>query len=237
MALCLLAVLALVVPPLARGADTAPTLGITSQVRPDRKSGRLVRRVVVPQHEVIPRTVEPYTPGSQGRALDSASNDINSIVDDVAGEHGVDPLLVHAIIKVESAYDPRAVSPKGAQGLMQLIPDTARHFGVTNAFDRRQNVEGGVKYLKHLMSQFADMRLVLAAYNAGENAVLHYNGIPPYDETQEYVYRVGKRYGELRRARKVPTQQARAEQPPAEPLHRPVETFIDSEGRINLITR
>ena len=231
--------MALVAPPSLRGGDPASNVGITSQVRSDRSTGRLVRRVVVPQHEVIPRTVEPITPGTQFGAVGSvsASNDINSIVADVAGEHGIDPLLVHAIIKVESAYDPHALSPKGAQGLMQLIPGTARHFGVTNAFDRRQNVEGGVKYLKHLMSQFGDMRLVLAAYNAGENAVLHYNGIPPYDETQEYVYKVGKRYGELRRARKTPTQQAKLDPPPAEPLYRPVETFIDSEGRVNLRTR
>jgi soluble lytic murein transglycosylase-like protein len=190
---------------------------------------------------VIPRVVEPHVPGTTVEAPArpvSQSNDINSIVDDVAGAHGVDPLLVHAIIRVESAYDPRAVSPKGAQGLMQLIPETARHFGVTNSFDKRQNVEGGVRYLRHLMSQFGDMRLVLAAYNAGENAVIHYNGIPPYDETQEYVYKVGKRYGELRRAGRTTAQRARAaELPPSEPLHRPVQSFIDSEGRINLITR
>ncbi len=122
---------------------------------------------------------------------------------------------------------------------MQLIPSTARQYGVSNAFDRRQNVEGGVKYLKHLMGTFDDMRLVLAAYNAGEGAVYQYRGIPPYEETQEYVYRVGRNYGQLRRASKA-TASARAvaaAAPAPEPAHRPLETFIDEEGKVHLRTR
>lgn len=221
------------------GADTSSgSGGVTSEVRADRRTGRLVRRVVVAGQAVIPRVVEPVSPGAvQPKSEAAASGDINSIVDDVATEHGVDPLLVHAIIKQESAYNPYALSPKGAQGLMQLIPSTAKHYGVNNAFDKRQNVEGGVKYLKHLMGTFDDMRLVLAAYNAGEGAVFQYRGIPPYEETQEYVYRVGRNYGQLRRASKSNTVRAQAAAPPPEPEHRPLETFIDEEGKVHLRTR
>ncbi len=236
MALYLMAIAAFLFAPLARAEESASTDAVTSQVRADRRTGRLIRRVVVPENVVIPRVVEPLEPGAQPPNRAVGSNDINSIVDDAAARHGVDPLLVHAVIKVESGYDRFAVSPKGAQGLMQLMPGTARQLGVTNAFDQRQNVEGGVKYLRHLMSSFSDMRLVLAAYNAGEGAVMEYRGIPPYEETQEYVYKVGRRYGELRRASKAVAVRAKA-QPPPEPAHRPLETMIDSEGRVHLRTR
>jgi len=221
-----------------RGEGVVSNDGVTSQVRADRRTGRLIRRVVVPENEVVPRVVEPIVPGSVPRPAPAStgSSDINTIVTDVSAEHGVDPLLVHAIIKAESGYNQYALSPKGAQGLMQLIPATAKHYGVSNVWDKRQNVEGGVRYLRHLMTQFNDMRLVLAAYNAGEGAVFQYRGIPPYEETQEYVYRVGRNYGELRRSRKPQLQQARAVKP-AEPVHRPVETIVDSEGRIHLRTR
>lgn len=122
---------------------------------------------------------------------------------------------------------------------MQLIPSTARQLGVQNSFDSRQNIEGGIKYLRKLQEKFDDMRLVLAAYNAGEQAVTRYGGIPPYTETQEYVYKVGKRYGDLRRAqKKTATPVAKAvPDVPAEPEHRPLETFVDDQGRLNLRTR
>ncbi len=106
------------------------------------------------------------------------------------------------MIQVESNYNPYAVSPKGAQGLMQLMPETARRFGVRNTFDIKENIEGGVRYLKYLGTLFPeDPRLTIAAYNAGEGAVWKYgNSIPPYRETEQYVDRVGKRYGQARRA-------------------------------------
>jgi hypothetical protein len=219
----------------ALAADSGLAGGaVTSEVRADRRTGRLVRRVVVTGHPVVPRVIVPVTP-SQGFGRSERTSDIHTIVNDVSSEHGVDPLLVHAIIKQESAYNPYALSPKGAQGLMQLIPSTAQSYGVTNVYDQRQNVEGGVKFLKHLMSRFEDMRLVLAAYNAGENAVVQYRGIPPYEETQEYVYRVGRNYGQLRRASR--TGGAAAPPVDAELEHRPLETFVDEEGRVHLRTR
>jgi hypothetical protein len=99
--------------------------------------------------------------------------------------------LIKAVIQVESEFDHLAVSSKGAQGLMQLMPPTARRFGVTNAFDPRQNIFGGTQYLRFLLDLFqGDVALVLAGYNAGENAVTRYRGIPPYRETRSYVQKV-----------------------------------------------
>ena len=103
---------------------------------------------------------------------------------------GVDPILVRAVIQVESNYDPRSVSRRGARGLMQLMPDTARRYKVSSIFDPEDNIRGGVHYLADLLQMFPrDLPRTLAAYNAGENAVLKYAGIPPYDETTTYVKR------------------------------------------------
>ncbi len=106
--------------------------------------------------------------------------------------HGVDDALVHAVISAESNYNPRAVSRAGAQGIMQLMPDTARRYGVANSMDPKQNIDGGVKYLKDLLAMFnGNLSLAVAGYNAGENAVIRYgNKIPPYPETESYVPRV-----------------------------------------------
>lgn len=114
-----------------------------------------------------------------------------------AGEKaGVDPRFIHAVIRQESRYKNKAVSHAGAQGLMQLMPDTAKRFGNKNPYDAASNVEAGTKYLKWLLKRFkGDVTLALAGYNAGEGAVDKYNGIPPYDETQNYVKKIVKNYG------------------------------------------
>lgn len=118
----------------------------------------------------------------------------------VARKYQVDPALVRAVIHAESAFNAKAVSNKGAQGLMQLMPGTARDLGVSNAFDANQNIEGGVKYLAELLDQFdGDAQLATAAYNAGPNAVKKYHGIPPYAETKVYVERVGILHQRYRR--------------------------------------
>lgn len=110
-----------------------------------------------------------------------------------AATHQVDAALVKAVMHIESAFNPHAVSDKGAQGLMQLMPDTAQRYGTHDLFDPVQNVRAGVLYLKDLQKMFKNnTRLVLAAYNAGENAVMRHKGIPPYDETQDYVRKVTK---------------------------------------------
>ena len=116
---------------------------------------------------------------------------LDNIVQQAAQTHKVDAALVHAVIHAESGFNPNAVSPKGASGLMQLMPATARRYGVQNIFDPQQNVGAGVHYLKDLLKMFGNNpRLALAAYNAGENSVIRFGGIPPYPETTQYVSKV-----------------------------------------------
>ncbi|MDD8019611.1 MAG: lytic transglycosylase domain-containing protein [Acidobacteriota bacterium] len=113
------------------------------------------------------------------------------LVQKQAAKHGLPAELVHAVIRAESNYNQFAVSKKGALGLMQLMPETAMKYGVMNVFDAEQNIEGGVKYLKDLVKHYKGNRnLVLAAYNAGQQAVEKHNGIPPYSETKNYLKRV-----------------------------------------------
>jgi len=115
-------------------------------------------------------------------------------------KNGVDPLLLYSIMHQESSFKSHAVSPKGASGLMQLMPFTAVRYGVTNIFDPKQNIEGGARYMRFLLNRFAgDLSLALAGYNAGEGAVDKYGWqIPPYSETQEYVRRISRRYSLIR---------------------------------------
>jgi hypothetical protein len=110
---------------------------------------------------------------------------------EAAEREGISAELVRAVIRQESAFDPFATSSAGARGLMQLMPDTARRFGVTNAFDARENIGGGVRYLRVLLKMFqGDVSMALAAYNSGEGTVRRYQGVPPYKETREYVRRI-----------------------------------------------
>jgi transglycosylase-like protein with SLT domain/uncharacterized protein DUF4124 len=130
------------------------------------------------------------------RGVDLTRGQYADLINGIATEHSVDPALVKAIIKVESNFQPYAVSRKGAQGLMQLMPGTAGRYAVGNAYDPEENIRGGVRYLRWLHDVFPGrLHLVLAAYNAGESAVLRYGGIPPYPETRDYVARVLRFYG------------------------------------------
>jgi soluble lytic murein transglycosylase-like protein len=120
---------------------------------------------------------------------------LDDLIDYAASAVSLDPLLIKSVMHAESAFDPNAVSHKGASGLMQLMPATARRYGVMRIFDSRENVLGGARYLKDLLDQFdGNLELALAAYNAGENAVREYQGIPEYEETQRYVERVKDLY-------------------------------------------
>jgi soluble lytic murein transglycosylase-like protein len=135
--------------------------------------------------EVIPKA----DVGTEVRlpALSAAdASEYEPIIRRVAAEQGVDVRLVHAVIQVESAYQPRARSPKGAIGLMQVMPATARQYGVTNPYDPAANIEAGIRHLKSLLERFP-LALALAAYNAGEATVERFHGIPPYPETRNYV--------------------------------------------------
>jgi len=121
----------------------------------------------------------------------SANHDFDDHIQAAAASHGISQELIRAIIQVESQFDRLAVSTAGAQGLMQLMPATARSMGVTDSYDARQNIFGGTRYLRLLLGMYrGDVSLTAAAYNAGEGAVARYNGIPPYKETQNYVRKV-----------------------------------------------
>ncbi len=232
-----------VLPALASAAEATQ---ISSTVRADSRTGRLVRRTVVAPtpvaaRAVAPKLIAPKDIPSPALPAPTHTAAIDEIVEQAARAHSVDPLLVHSVIRVESNYDPFAVSPKGAAGLMQLIPATARRFGVSNSFDLRENITAGVKYLKYLQNLFGDDRLALAAYNAGEGAVQRYGNIPPFPETEQYVYKVGKQYGEARkRQQPQPSEKQQAAVQPAQPQPEPLrqlEVTTDAEGRVILKTR
>jgi len=219
--LCFLVGLAgLVLGVLAPLTAEAGALAARSVVRADTRSGRLVRKWIAPGEA---QRRAPRFWRKEAR--------VDELVERAAANYGVDPLLIHAVIEVESNYNPFAISPKGATGLMQLMEATARRLGVADRFAPWENVDAGVRYLKYLQDLFPDERLVLAAYNAGEGAVIkHNNRIPPYEETRGYVERVRRRYEELK-------SEARLRRTPLEPAYRPLEAVLGPDGRLHLRTR
>jgi soluble lytic murein transglycosylase-like protein len=174
---------------------------------------------------------------------------VDSFIIESGVRNGVDPVLLYAQMHQESSFKRGAISPKGARGLMQLMPFTAARFGVTNIFDPRQNIEGGARYMRFLLDHFdGDVALALAGYNAGEGAVRKYGRrIPPYRETQDYVRRISQRYsrmrdGEMARTAQTmtPTQVAslQAEQPaPAPTYERNVFAVRLPDGKLQLVSQ
>ncbi len=145
----------------------------------------------------------------------------NGIIEKYAADYGLDASLIHSIIATESGFNAKAVSPKGAQGLMQLMPATAQRLGVGNSFDPEQNIRGGVKHFRSLMDNFNnDLELSLAAYNAGENLVQRLGRVPEIRETKDYVQSVTARYGK----KTVETQDQEGEK------HPPAYRFVDESG-------
>ena len=140
----------------------------------------------------------PINPSLGG--FTTGNPDIDTFIVESGKRNSVDPLLLYSIMHQESSFKARAMSYKGARGLMQLMPPTASRFGVTNIWDPKQNIEGGARYMRFLLDLFSgDVRLALAGYNAGEGAVMKYgNQVPPYSETREYVRRIGNRYSMIR---------------------------------------
>lgn len=143
--------------------------------------------------------MEPKQPLSDNFSFTNKSR-FDSLINEVARGYQLESALLHAVISVESRYDPKALSPNGAIGLMQLMPATAKRYGVADALDPEQNLRGGAKYLRDLLSMFgSDVKLALAAYHAGENAVARYqNSIPPFRSTTEFVSRVLDYYHKFR---------------------------------------
>ncbi len=158
--------------------------------------------VDVPTGEI--ESFEAAPPDPQETAAQSPrGQDLNSIVSGASARHQVDADFIASVIRAESANNPRAVSPKGAQGLMQLMPQTANMLGVKNSFDPADNVDGGVRYLRDLLLLYNnDMIKALAAYNAGPQRVQQYKGLPPYRETHAYVARVIKDYNRTKQAKR-----------------------------------
>jgi Transglycosylase SLT domain len=145
------------------------------------------------QFDAAEQDVDTVADEPRPRRIDAAT--INGHIVEVATRYGVEPRLVAAIVSVESRFNANAVSRRGAEGLMQLMPETAAYLEVQDSFDPRDNLDGGVRHLKRLMHRFhGNLPLTLAAYNAGENAVINHRGIPPYRETRQYVIRVLRRY-------------------------------------------
>jgi soluble lytic murein transglycosylase-like protein len=165
-------------------------------------------------------------------------------VERIARQNQLPPKLIHSVIRVESNYDPYAVSPKGALGLMQLIPSTARRFGVSDVFDPADNIQGGARYLKYLLELYkGDNALALAAYNAGEGAVSRYGGVPPFPETRNYVTQVRKRLEETAAPNETSEPVSavqRSEAKPAETspadIYNPIREVTEADGRVHYVS-
>lgn len=200
----------------------AETRVVTSIVHTDAQTGKLVRTTV--------------TSSSPSATSASKPQNLKDIIESAAAKNEVEAPLVYSVIRAESNYNPVAVSNKGAQGLMQLIPATAKRFGVKDSFDSKDNVEGGVKYLRYLIDLFhGDYARAVAAYNAGEAAVSKYGGVPPYKETQNYVAQVVKQLAAERRAfSEKPAIVAEAASVPAESTETssPVIASFTADGRV-----
>jgi soluble lytic murein transglycosylase-like protein len=160
-----------------------------------KKAGESKKSVL--QSASVQQTIQIKAPlPVAGHHISSGNAALDSFVHDAASQNGLDPCLIFSVMRAESAFNRMAVSPKGASGLMQLMPETAARFGVKNIFDPRENVFAGAKYLRWLLDRFdGDVRLALAGYNAGEGAVEFYGlRIPPFQETQNYVRIIYSRY-------------------------------------------
>jgi hypothetical protein len=179
--------------------DMLETVNFKSQELPQCVISDALPEKLPPPPPVSVLTEEPAEPTIHiDRYIESLPRTKSWIIDltkKISGWYGIDPKLVLSIITVESAFETKAQSPKSAMGLMQLIPATAERFNIKNAFDASQNIRGGIRYLRWLLSYYrGDVELTAAAYNAGEKAVDRYLGIPPYPETREYVKRLKKLY-------------------------------------------
>ena len=224
-----------------------PVRSVTSVVRPDARTGRLVRTVAVAPRVIAPAVVQPVDPAKQpaAPAAPLLAANFREAVEQVAYQNDLPVQLMHSVIQVESNYNPWAVSSKGAMGLMQLIPSTARRFGVKDAFNPLENLKGGARYLRYLLDLYGEKNypLALAAYNAGEGAVTKYGGVPPYAETRNYLVLVRQALENARKSGAAP-----AKPQAAEPGHQTVEVrsaevhnrileIVEADGRVRYVSR
>ncbi|HYX28664.1 MAG TPA: lytic transglycosylase domain-containing protein [Pyrinomonadaceae bacterium] len=232
----------------------SPKPSVTKSTKPSRRSSPAVSanpESIGGVSALVSPTLMPL-PLSASNALrgyTTGSAEVDSYLIRSGTSNGVDPLLLYSVMHQESSFKSHAVSPKGARGLMQLMPGTAIRYGVTNVFDARQNIEGGARYMRFLLDHFdGDVNLALAGYNAGEGAVEKYGWqIPPYAETQEYVRRISRRYSLLRDpnaavyARSISrTQLTRLQAKEPEPLtiyERTVSTVRLPDGKLQLMSQ
>jgi len=219
--------------------NTRATISLDDRATPVKNTALLYEPVVT----------SPLGAASPLRGYTTGSEQIDNYLIDSGTRNGIDPLLLYSIMHQESSFKSRAISPKGARGLMQLMPGTAIRYGVTNIFDPRQNIEGGARYVRFLFDRFdGNINLTLAGYNAGEGAVDKFGWrIPPYAETQEYVRRISRRYALLRdpnsalyATRLSTTQLAGLQKKLTVPLtiyERSVLTVRLPDGRLQLMTQ
>lgn len=193
---------------------------------------------------LVELTTKPLNP-SLGE-FTTGNSAVDTYIVESSKRNSVDPLLIYSIMHQESSFKPRAMSHKGARGLMQLMPGTAARFGVSNIWEPKQNIEGGVRYMRFLLDLFGgDIKLALAGYNAGEGAVIKYGyEVPPYKETQEYVRRIGRRYSLIRDpqapAAANPSPDGQVAQKDSQPLsvyERSVFMTRTPDGRLQLVSQ
>jgi hypothetical protein len=222
---------------------------VTSVVRADSRSGKLVRSTIVGSRTVSPQVVapvvvEPYSPEAEAPQPKTPAGPVRNIdeaVERIAAQHQLPAQLIHSVIQVESNYNPNAISSAGALGLMQLIPSTARRFGVTNVFNPVENIQGGARYLRYLLDLYkGNYPLALAAYNAGEGAVARYGGVPPYRETQNYLVSVRRRLEEAKKAQAARVREEK-EKKPAEGKPaggpNPIREVVEADGSVRYVSR
>jgi hypothetical protein len=229
--------------------ETTSTLPQSNHVRTTAKTGLSINNTSTRPAETLytPSRMMPVSTSLKGFTTGDAR--VDSFIVDAGVRNGVDPMLLYAQMHQESSFKRAAISPKGARGLMQLMPGTAARFGVTNIFDPKQNIEGGARYMRFLLDAFnGDIALALAGYNAGEGAVLKYGRrVPPYRETQDYVRRISERYeqlrdGEMARTARTltPTQVATLQEEPPAPTpsyERAVFAIRLPDGRLQLVSQ
>jgi soluble lytic murein transglycosylase-like protein len=192
---------------------------------------KTVAQRTVPENVIAPRVAgapEPPAPAAAG---------IEQTVERIAEQNALPPELLHSVIKVESNYNPNAVSSKGALGMMQLIPSTARRFGVGDVFNPVENIQGGARYLRYLLDLYnGNYPLALAAYNAGEGAVAKHGGVPPYKETQNYL-RLVKNQLDKRPSKPASAAPAKPE-PPRDPnAPARIREIVETDGTVRYVSR